>query len=56
LSVRPRDVQMYRNLGILLNQKGLKSEAIEAYRKALQIDPNEQNIKFLLERTLNESH
>lgn len=52
LNIRPNDIEMHRNLGILLERKGETAEAIEAYRAALRIDPNEAGVRQLLEAAL----
>jgi tetratricopeptide (TPR) repeat protein len=52
LNARPDDVLMYRNLGIFLEKKGDIAGAIEAYRRGLQFDPNNINLRQLLEEDL----
>jgi len=52
LQARPYDVMMYRNLGIFLERKGDITGAIEAYREGLKIDPDNTNLRQLLEENL----
>ncbi|MCE5339765.1 MAG: tetratricopeptide repeat protein [Planctomycetaceae bacterium] len=52
LKARPKDVMMYRNLGIFLERKGNIADAIEAYRAGLQVEPNNENLRQLLEEDL----
>jgi tetratricopeptide (TPR) repeat protein len=52
LKARPYDVMMYRNLGIFLERKGDIAGAIEAYRAGLRIEPNNENLRQLLEEDL----
>jgi tetratricopeptide (TPR) repeat protein len=43
---------MYANLGMLLQKQGNLDEAIESYKKALQIDPNFQKARENLDTAL----
>jgi small glutamine-rich tetratricopeptide repeat-containing protein alpha len=52
LKVRPDDVMMYRNLGLFLDRKGQTAAAIEAFKAGLQIDPNNENLRQLIEEDL----
>ncbi|MFA5293728.1 MAG: tetratricopeptide repeat protein [Phycisphaerae bacterium] len=52
LRAKPDDVMMYRNLGIFLERKGDIAGAIEAYRAGLRIDPDNENLRQLLEEDL----
>ncbi|MGA2323459.1 MAG: tetratricopeptide repeat protein [Sedimentisphaerales bacterium] len=48
LAARPDDAEMHTNLGILLQNEGKLDQAMESYKKALQIDPNFQKARDLL--------
>lgn len=50
LSVFPRDVDAYNRLGKALTELGRYAEAREAYRKALEIDPNNAIARKNLQR------
>jgi tetratricopeptide (TPR) repeat protein len=52
LSRRPDDLEMYCNLGIVLQQQGKIDEAIDQYRQALQIDPDYGKARQLLQAAL----
>jgi len=43
---------MYRNLGILLEQQGKSAEAIEQYRKALKVNPDDSQTRNMLQAAL----
>jgi tetratricopeptide (TPR) repeat protein len=49
LAARPDDVEMYCNLGILLEHRGEIAEAIKQYQKALQISPDNPKAQQLLQ-------
>ena len=53
LKARPTDVMMYRNLGLFLDRKGQTAAAIKAFEAGLQIDPNNENLRQLIEEDLN---
>ena len=40
---------MYRNLGILLEQQGKSAKAIEQYRKALKVNPDDSKTRNLVQ-------
>jgi Tfp pilus assembly protein PilF len=48
IASRPDDAEMHTHLGILLQNQGKLGQAIESYKKALQIDPNFQKARDLL--------
>jgi len=52
LKARPYDAMVYRNLGIFLERKGDITGAIKAYRAGLQIEPNNENLRQLLDENL----
>jgi hypothetical protein len=48
LAAYPDDADMQTNLGIMLLKQGKLDEAVESFKKALQIDPNNQKARELL--------
>ena len=52
IAARPDDAEMQNNLGILLQKQDKIDEAIECYKKALQIDPKFQKAREKLDSAL----
>ena len=52
LKASPNDAEMWRNSGILLEKLGKIDEAIEYYRKALAINPDDEEVRRLLDAAM----
>src|ERR1700693_4421081 len=48
LAVRPNELAVRSNLGVLLSQLGRYDQAIVEYKKALQLDPNNPGVALNL--------
>ncbi|MBE0535353.1 MAG: tetratricopeptide repeat protein [Phycisphaerae bacterium] len=55
LFITPGDAILHGNLGILLNNKGLKQEAIKELETALKLEPDSANIRRVLHIIRNSS-
>ncbi len=53
LELEPNDAQLYLKLGKILAQKGQLDQAIVAYQRVLQLQPDDQEASHLLEKVLH---
>jgi len=44
----PKSANTYAQLAILYNKKGAKNQSMEYFQKALQIEPNNQRIRYMM--------
>ncbi len=49
INLAPDFIQAYNDLGILYKFRNIKDEAIKLFKKSLEIDPNQEDIKEELE-------
>lgn len=55
IALNPKDVQLYFELGFLFKSLGRRQEALQAWKKVIQIDANNLRARQVIQDLLNDS-